>query len=172
MIYYEGSLAVSSFTCKFNESNTKTSKFRHVAFYKEAYESKRNPTVSTFGSYMNNMMFLNLGYSGWIEFTTPSIIAGKYDVILHHCAMDDIKKLYNAGTRVRFNLDSYETEKLLYKGQSNKEEGIIATTIWEDITFDTSGYHTFKITMRDPQAKSSSSYMLPLDYLEFVPKSE
>jgi hypothetical protein len=116
-------------------------------------------------------MMLNLGYAGWIEFNTPSIIAGKYKIVLHLCKDDEMKSLYNTGTRVQFDLDAKEENQnivSLYKG-AKKGDGTIQTTIWDEMEFDTSGNHTFRMTMRDQKARTDNKYLLRVDCLEFIP---
>ena len=43
-------------------------------------------TVNNYGAYMNNLLQLNLGYAGWIELQTPTIIEGRYKVELFYGA--------------------------------------------------------------------------------------
>ena len=57
-----------------------------------------------------------------------------------------------------------------YKGEKkNGGDGTIQTTIWEDVTFASSGNHTFRMTMRDQKARTDNKYLLRVDCLEFIP---
>jgi hypothetical protein len=82
-----------------------------------------------------------------------------------------MKSLYNTGTRVQFDLDAKEENQnivSLYKG-AKKGDGTIQTTIWDEMEFDTSGNHTFRMTMRDQKARTDNKYLLRVDCLEFIP---
>jgi uncharacterized surface protein with fasciclin (FAS1) repeats len=168
---YTGDVEITSFTCKYTETATSRSRSPRVGYYKDMYLNKKKPNESVYGDYMNNHMMLNLGYAGWIEFNTPSIIAGKYKIVLHLCKDDEMKSLYNTGTRVQFDLDAKEENQnivSLYKG-AKKGDGTIQTTIWDEMEFDTSGNHTFRMTMRDQKARTDNKYLLRVDCLEFIP---
>ena len=119
---------------------------------------------------MDNYLTLNLGFAGWIEFTTPAIIAGNYKVVIHYIKDLTQKDLFNGGTMTQFDLDDMQSIVYLYKGLTLMPlyESVQAT-VWNKVTFENSGMHTFKITMRDINAKNSSSYNQRLDYVEFIP---
>lgn len=163
---------LSSFTYQAKETRASTSRYRRVGFYKDKYAKATDKETSVYGAYMNNYMVLNLGYTGWIKFTTPAIIAGRYKVVLHYCKDVTIRTLATTGTNVRFEIDEDQRIVNLYKGvtfTATDMYGMVETTIWPTITFDGSGQHTFKITLMDTKSKDNSSYHLMLDYVEFVP---
>lgn len=159
---------ITSFTYQANESKAKTNTYRRVGYKKDAKGTAANG--SQYGAYMNNFMILNLGYAGWIQFTTPTIIAGKYKVVLHYCKDINHNNFINSGTLTRFEIDDNKSNIYLYKGMTRlpryqKNEA----TIFGALTFEGSGNHTFKITMLDVEAKNNSNYHQSLDYVEFIP---
>lgn len=163
---------LSSFTYQGKETRASTSRYRRVGFYKDKYAKPTDKEASVYGAYMNNYMVLNLGYTGWIEFKTPAVIAGRYKVVLHYCKDVTIRTLATSGTNVRFEIDGDQRIVNLYKGVTftpSSMYGMVETIVWPSITFDGSGQHTFKITMMDTKSKDNSSYHLMLDYIEFVP---
>lgn len=133
--------------------------------------------------FQNNYLCLNLGYGGFIQFTTPSIIRGKYKVILHYLTDGGTQStsLYTAGTNTRFQIDAgspYEisTTKPLYKGVKYTARGTYANAnqgltlqLWGEVEFLATENHTMTITMMDLQAKNLGNYHQYLDYIEFVP---
>ena len=126
--------------------------------------------ASQYGAYMDNFMVLNLGFAGWIQFTTPTIIAGRYKVVLHFCKDINHNNFINSGTLVRFDLDDRSTMSYMYKGMKRLPRYQIGeTTVYGSVEFEGSGSHTFKVTLMDVEAKNNSNYHLSLDYLEFVP---
>ena len=165
---------MSSFTYNFTESSTNLNSYNKVGFVKEKYISSSRKSETPHGSYMNNYMVLNLGYAGWIKFTTPTIVAGRYKVVLHYIKNTQTQRnLYASGTMTRFNLDELQSFNYLYKGQSTSVlYGQVETTLWNEVTFDTSSTHEFTITLMDIQAKTLKGYHLRLDYVEFIPLND
>lgn len=157
---------ITSFTYLANESKAKTNTYRKVGYKKDAISGD----ASQYGAYMDNFMILNLGFAGWIQFTTPTIIAGRYKVVLHYCKDINHNNFINSGSLVRFEIDSNSTMAYLYKGMTRLPRYQLGeTTIYGSMEFEGSGSHTFKITLMDVEAKNNSNYHLSLDYLEFVP---
>lgn len=165
---------ITSFTCKYNDTKATTKNYRRVGFMKEKYVTlpKKDESTAEHGAYMNNYMILNLGFAGWIEFTTPTIIAGKYKIVLHYIKDPMLNNLFTSGTLVQFNIDGDDTQSLvyLYKGlKTTPLYSSVEDVLWNTVEFDGSTTHAFKITMRDISAKNESSYHLRLDYVEFIP---
>lgn len=157
---------ISSFTYLANETKARTNTYRRVGYKKDALSGD----ASQYGAYMDNFMVLNLGFAGWIQFTTPTIIAGRYKVVLHYCKDINHNNFINSGTLVRFELDEHSTMSYMYKGMKRLPRYQLGeTTIYGSLEFEGSGSHTFKITLMDVEAKNNSNYHLSLDYLEFVP---
>ena len=170
--HYDGEWGkITSFTAKFNDSKSSSKNYRRVGFMKEKYVSQKDKETPEHGGYMNNYMILNLGFAGWVEFKTPTIIAGRYKVVLHYIKDPSLQKLFTSGTLVQFNVDDdMQTLAYLYKAQPVLPlYGSIEETLWSEMEFKNSETHTFRITTRDIQAKNESFYHLRLDYVEFIP---
>ncbi len=159
---------ITSFVAKLAETKTKI--YHRIGFQKESSYGM-DMTRPLHDGYMNNYLVLNLGFSGWIEFTTPTIIAGKYKVVLHYIKDTALKPYFTTGTLTQFNLDgdSYQSLVYLYKGMTNPPVGSVEEQLWPVVEFEQSELHTFRITMRDIQAKTASNYHQRLDYVEFIP---
>ena len=71
---------ITSFVGEYTDSKAASRTYRRVGFMKEKYAIGK-PNVAEHGAFMNNYLVLNLGFAGWVEFTTPTIIAGKYKVV-------------------------------------------------------------------------------------------
>lgn len=161
---------LTSFTYEANESKASTSTYRKVGYTKEKYTSASNKTTSQYGTYMENYLTLNLGYAGWVEFDTPSIIAGKYSVTLYYCKDVTLNSFFSSGTMVKFDLDDNTKYTYLLKGCAVIPlYDVLDEELWTSVTFDTSETHSFKVTMMDINAKTSSAYHLMLDYVLFTP---
>lgn len=169
--YREGNHGdITTMTYKANETRCNPSNYRRVGYTKETYQDRTHTTTPKHGAYMNNYLTLNLGFAGWAEFVSPSIIAGNYKVVLHYIKDVTQRELFNAGTMTQFDLDDNQSIVYLYKGQPLMPMyDSVEATLWNKVSFENSGLHTFRITMRDINAKNSSTYHQRLDYLEFIP---
>lgn len=128
--------------------------------------------------YQNNYLCLNIGYGGYVKFNTPSIIRGKYKVVLHYLTDAGTQNtLFSSGTNTRFQLDAgtdneLSTTKPLYKGvtytRASANQGL-TLQLWGEVEFTATENHTLTIVMMDLQAKNLGNYHLYLDYIEFIP---
>jgi uncharacterized surface protein with fasciclin (FAS1) repeats len=171
---------ITAFQYIANAAKTSTKSWRKVGFFKCAYVSSIENTVNKYGSYKDNLLILNLGYAGNITMKTPTIIKGKYKVVIYYAGAPALRNFYTNGSNTRFNLDDYQKSIYMWKGipatfvdvakQSNiNANGIASEVLWNEVSFDISGTHTFKATMMDINAKTNSSYRQMWDYLEFIP---
>ncbi len=174
---------LTSILYKANAAKTSYKTWRKVGFLKCAYNSSRDKENNKYDAYMNNLLTLNLGYAGWIELQTPTIIKGKYKVVFYYASSISFKNYYGAGSLTKFNLDDYQKSVYMWKGlptkftdETKKENenasGLAEDVLWDEVVFDFSGRHTFKATMMDINAKTSGSYRQMWDYIEFIPISD
>ncbi|MCD7709765.1 MAG: DUF5108 domain-containing protein [Porphyromonadaceae bacterium] len=157
-------------------SKASYSNYRKIGFVKCKYASSKEKDVNAYGAYMDNLMVLNIGYGGWVEFESPTIIKGKYKIELYYGANPVLYKSFaSAGTSTRFTLDNesittaYLLKGLASKGFTAATYGVVSETIFDNIEFENSGTHTLKITMMDINAKTNSTYHQLLDYVKFTP---
>lgn len=159
----------TSFTYMAYDRKASSSTYHVVGFYKDFVSG----TKPAYNAYMDNYLCLNLGFGGWVEFTTPSFISGKYKVVLHYLTdVANQKELYGSGSSTRFQMDDDIVTRLLYKGTTyTRADRYLALeiTLWDNKEFTETTSHTFRITMRDVLAKTSSSYHQYLDYIELIP---
>ena len=167
---------LTSFTYKNTDSRASVTQYPVVGFIKEQWASASAKTTPRYGTYMDNYMMLNLGYAGWIQFTTPSIIAGKYKVVLHYCADISMQSFFSSGSLTKFELDDRSSNLYVYKGLADVISartrvlyGSVDLTLWDAIEFNSSSPHNFKVTMMDINAKTNNLYHQMYDYIEFIP---
>ena len=168
---------VSSFTYQANTAKASYSNYRAVGFTKCKYLKSSDKTNNTYGAYMNNLLNLNLGYAGWIQFKTPTIIKGKYKVTLHYASDVTMKDFHSAGSLTKFQFDpelgksEWTKNAQVYKGLPTKGMMYCSAdlVLFEEIEFDSSNRHFFKAIMLDINAKTNSVYHQMWDYLLFEP---
>lgn len=171
---------ISSFIYQANSAKTNTATWRRIGFFKCSYLSSTEKNINKYNAYMDNLMVINLGYAGWVQFKTPTIIKGKYKVTFYYAGAAGLKSFYPSGSLTKFNLDDYQKSIYVWKGLPAKftEEakktnanasGIAADVLWDKMEFSNSESHTLKVTLMDILAKTNGSYRQMWDYIEFVP---
>lgn len=124
--------------------------------------------TNTYGAYKNDFLVLNLGYLGNVSMSTPTILPGKYKVELYYACASSLATFVNGGSLCKVSMDSDSEEVYVYDG-ANASVGIYSMTLFDEITFDTTDDHTFKLVILDSRATTNSSYRLQLDYIKFTP---
>jgi len=122
-----------------------------------------------------DFLTLNLGYNGWISMQTPTIMKGRYKVILgigYAKSMDFIrtaKSGSNGGEIILTFDDKNQVYVKPFMSISSNTMACYAPVVYEELEFETTGSHTFKIVFNDPAASGSGNYRLMFDYLLFEP---
>lgn len=161
---------ITSFTYKAEATKSSTNTYGRVQFRKDAWKSAAEAASPKYDTYMNNYMVLNLGMGGWVQFQTPTVIGGRYKIVLHYITDRTNSNSFRAtGSNVMFSLDGKQSLIALHKGQKRNEEGAVQATLWGAVDLPLSASHTFRITFKDSKAGTSGNYKVMLDYVEFVP---
>lgn len=168
---------ITSFTCQYNAAKSGYTNYRAVGYKKCKYVSSKDKENNAYGAYLNNLLVLNLGYAGWIQFTTPTIIKGRYKVTLHYASEATMKTFHAAGSLTKFQIDpekersDWSRNVYVFKGLPTTaySYGSGDVVLFDNLTFDASGIHTLKATMLDINAKTNGSYHQLWDYILFTP---
>ncbi len=174
--------AVSSFVLNEsyvnNSSRASYASYRPVGFIKCKYKSAKEKTVNNYGANMDNLLVLNLGYAGWVQFTTPTIIKGRYKIELFYGGNPVLYSFYGSGSHTKFMLDDTQMSNVfIFKGLASQgfgkaTYGIASAELWKEMVFEHSGAHTLKATMMDINAKTNAKYHQLWDYVKFTPIEE
>ncbi len=174
---------LTSFAYQANAAKASYASYRAIGFKKCKYTSTSKKTENAYGAYLNNLLVLNLGYAGWIQFTTPTIIKGKYKVTLHYASEASLKTFHSAGSLTKFQVDpdlgipEWTKNAYVFKGlpTGTYTFGNGDLELWNEqncLEFTSSGTHQFKVTMLDINAKTNGSYHQLWDYLLLEPITE
>lgn len=164
---------VSSFNYVEATSKTAYTSWRKVGFMKCKYASSKETDINSYGAYMNNLFIVNLGYTGWIQLQTPTIIKGKYKVEFYYAGTAALQSYYTAGSMVKFTLDDYLKNLFIWKGMAVADGSHIrGDLLFDEVEFETSGSHIFKAVMMDLKASTNSPYRQMWDYVKFTPITE
>lgn len=130
--------------------------------------TKTSGSTNTYGAYLNDMLFVNLGYAGNVTMQSPVVLKGKYKVELYYACAGSLSDFISGGSKCSFSFDDESTEVYVYDG-ATASVGIYSLTMFDELEFDTTTDHAFKIVLLDSRATTHSSYRLQLDYVKFIP---
>lgn len=126
-----------------------------------------------FNAHLNNLLIVNLGYTGWIEFTTPTLVKGTYRVEFYYAGAKALaKNFYGGGSAVKFTLDDYMKQCYVWKGWESSQQAVQGEVLFENIHFEHTESHRFKAVLMDVKAGTTSTYRQMWDYLKFIPIDE
>ncbi len=171
---------ITSFMYVANETKSPVKTWRRIGYFKCSYVSSVENKINKYGALMDNLLILNLGFAGNVTMTTPTIIGGKYKVVLYYAGAPGLRTFYTNGSNTKINLDDYQKSIFMWKGipgtfidplkKTNvNANGIASEVLWESVVFEESGTHKLKVTLMDINAKTNTSYRQMWDYMEFIP---
>ncbi len=127
----------------------------------------------------NNLdrVVFNVGYMGWVEMKTPTLVRGKYRVELDFVYMVDQSFMRTMsdgnGGLLKMTFDG-ENEALLspYTTVSKTTAGVYSTVLYEEIEFENTANHLMKFIVMDPAASTNGKFSLQFDCIRFIPITE
>jgi hypothetical protein len=126
-------------------------------------------------------VIINVGYLGYVTFKTPTLVRGKYKVTLDVAYQTTQKFLRTSdgckGGLIKIAMnDSVDSEITKhsalvapYTQISKTTVGVYTTTLYDEIEFDETASHYFKVVVMDPAASSNSNFTLDFDAITFTP---
>lgn len=140
--------------------------------------SSANPDIVSGTGYRNDFVVFNVGYMGTVSVKTPVLVKGKYRVDLSYYYATGLNFIRTQGSgsngglvSIQFDEDEKGIKDYLnpYKQIPSSVAGFYHTTIFNEVTFDETSDHEFKMIVMDPAASTSSNFYLAFDYIRFVP---
>ncbi len=119
-------------------------------------------------------LVLNLGYMGNVTMKTPTLVRGKYKVSLKFIYLTDhsfMKTMSDGnGGLMKISFDGANFKNVSpYTTVTSSLAGVYDATLYEEILFDATSPHDFKILVMDPSASTNSKFSLQLDAITFTP---
>jgi hypothetical protein len=123
---------------------------------------------------MYDRLVLNLGYMGSVSMATPTLIKGKYKVTLKFIYLYDhafMRTMTDGnGGLMRISFDNlYFKNASPYTTVASTLPGVYQATLFDEIEFESTASHQFKLVVMDPAASTNSKFSLQLDCLIFTP---
>lgn len=118
----------------------------------------------------SDCLALILGYMGWVQMESPTVLAGKYKVELqlwHAGTQDFIKNGDGAPMKISFD-GEHEKTITPYKDAGEKNNPFVSI-MYDEIEFTETTSHALKIVSVDPLASTNDKYRLYLDHVKFIP---
>ncbi|MCC8173473.1 MAG: DUF5108 domain-containing protein [Odoribacter sp.] len=131
------------------------------------YHTEKN---GGYGYNLKDGLFINVGYMGYVEMSSPIILKGKYHVELVYASASTLGPLVTAGgSLLRFALDNYVNDAYMFVGAPASGVSMNTMDVFTEVEFTETTTHTFRITVMDPKASTESYYRLQVDYVRFTP---
>ncbi len=127
--------------------------------------------TNSYGAYKHDMLVVNLGYLGNVSMQTPVLLKGKYKVELYYACAGSLSPFVSGGSLCKVSFDDAANEVYVYDG-ANASVGIYDMVLFDEIDFEETDNHEFKIVLLDPRATTHDKYRLQLDYVKFIPINE
>lgn len=128
--------------------------------------------------YNNDCLVFNLGNTGSASLPTPTLVRGKYKVVLSLIYVNDHadikKKTKGSGGTIEMSFDGKDkkydapyTKIPTYKPLQHN--GAYDVEIYDVVEFESTSSHTFTFTVKDGAAATESKYSLMFDTITFIP---
>lgn len=120
---------------------------------------------------------LNIGYMGTLSMKTPTLVRGKYKVSLSLVYLSDHSFMRTMsdgnGGLMKLSFDGEQINNVSpYTKVNSSFVGVYESVIYDEVTFETTASHVFKIVVMDPAASTNSKYSIQLDCITFTPITE
>lgn len=171
----------AEYKCDISMLNTFKFKLSNPGGSYDSYYNITYFTAKTNSNWKNankgDMLMLNIGNTGWIEMTTPTILKGKYKVTLQFGYATSMNFIRTAdgcnGGQMKFTIDD-ENQVITkpYTTVLNNTLDCYQAVIYDEIEFDSTSDHVIKLVMDDPAASTNSKYRIMIDYILFEPITE
>lgn len=155
----------------YKKATTKNSSWANVGYFK-CKKGSEPEWENEFNAYLNNLLTVNVGYTGWIQLKTPTIIKGKYRVELYYAGVKTLKSLYSQGSLVKFTMDDYMKQLYTWRGRDGSDHSVKGEVLFDYVEFEVSESHTLKAVFMDLKASDNANYHQRWDYIKFTPINE
>lgn len=154
---------VKSYTWK---ENSTAANYPHLGYL--VTKTSDGGKTNSYGAYNHDMLVVNLGYLGNVSMQTPVLLKGRYKVELFYASAGSLAPFVSGGSLCKVSLDATENEVYVYDG-AKASVGIYGMTLFNEIEFDATDSHQFKVVLLDARATTHDKYRLQLDYIKFTP---
>lgn len=124
----------------------------------------------------NDRVVFNLGYMGWVQMKTPTIVKGKYrvEVTIGYLNTHSFMRTQTDGNGglLKVTVDDRDDASIFaspYTQVTGSYAGMYTSTLYDEIEFDSTSNHDFKIVVMDPAASSNKNFSVQIDYIRFIP---
>lgn len=124
----------------------------------------------------NDRVVFNLGYMGWVQMKTPTIVKGKYrvEVTIGYLNTHSFMRTQSDGNGglLKVTLDDRDDSMVFaspYTQVTGSYAGMYTSTLYDEIEFEETSNHDFKMVIMDPAASSNKNFSVQIDYIRFIP---
>lgn len=162
-------LLAPCYTYEFSQSGTSNKSYSYLTYVNCKSNLRKANKL--------DCLVLNLGYMGNVSMKTPTLVKGKYKVELQFIYLSDHSFMKNMsegnGGLMHITVDGKnDLNSRPYTTVTGILAGVKQATLYDEIDFDKTQSHIFKIVVMDPAASSNSKFSLQLDCITFTPITE
>ena len=122
----------------------------------------------------NDRVVFNLGYMGWAQMKTPTLVKGRYKVELSlvYQASQNFMRTMTDGNGGMLHITFDDADDIYVAPYTKVDKilpGVYTSTLYDEIEFEETKSHAFKFVVLDPAASTNNSYCLQFDKITFVP---
>lgn len=161
------------------ETETANTNFAPICYYTTA---KPNDLAIQYGAKQannNDCIVFNLGNTGTASMKTPTLVRGKYKVLLDvvYTSTHNFMRMKTDGSGGTIEVTFDDADKIFVAPytqiKSNKPgvflPGVYTTVLYDEIEFDSTASHTFSFKVKDGAASTNRNFSLQFDTITFVP---
>lgn len=170
---YRIATATSVFTYEMGESGSSNNKYSDIDYVPSKVYSKVNAVN-------NDRVVFNVGYMGFVQMATPTLVKGKYmvELTITYLPTHQFMKGQTGGSNgglIKVSFDD-DADKTVFVAPYTKVTGMLpgyyTSTIYEEVEFTETGSHNFKFVVLDPTASTNANFSLQFDCIKFTPITE
>ena len=161
------------------DGGTKNTSYSAITYVTTKSYRLMAPLAGQYSTAVNNdRVVFNLGYMGSVEMKTPTIVKGKYrvEISIGYLSTHSFMRTQSDGNggliKVSFDDDPAATGfSAPYTTVTNAylTGGIFTTQLFEEVEFNETTSHNFKMIIMDPAASSNRSFSIQIDCIRFIP---
>lgn len=161
------------------ETSTANNTFAPVCYYTTLKPADLAIQYGAKQANNNDCIVFNLGNTGSATMKTPTLVRGKYKVLLDvvYTTSHNFMRMKTDGSGGTIEVTFDDADKVFVapytQVKSNKAgvvlPGVYTTVLYDEIEFDSTASHTFSFKVKDGAASTNKNFSLQFDTITFVP---
>lgn len=173
-------VSLSKASCfEYEQTTTANTTFAPVCYYTTLKPADLAIKYGAKQANNNDCIVFNLGNTGTASMKTPTLVRGKYKVLLDvvYTTSHNFMRTKTDGTGGTLEVTFDGNDKVFVAPYTQVRStqpnvvlpGVYTTVLYDEIEFDSTASHTFSFKIKDGAATTNKSFSLQFDTITFVP---